>query len=119
MPAYPSSGDGGFAPITYQVRLIVTGLDDTFRCACLPCDPVACPNAVCFVQEIEPKFGTWADVESLAERYDLCLEFMVSALHSTGWLRQRIRPHFVNRCWLRDNISCSLAATHKHVRKHM
>ena len=46
LPPFPSSGDRGFAPLTYA--------------------------------EIDPRFGTWADIEHLAERHDLLLDLMIN-----------------------------------------
>ncbi|KAK9837666.1 hypothetical protein WJX74_002520 [Apatococcus lobatus] len=46
LPFYPSSGDGGFAPITYK--------------------------------EVDPEKGTWSDIDRLAKKYDLMVEFMVN-----------------------------------------
>ena len=46
LPPYPSSGDRGFAPLTYF--------------------------------EIDPRFGTWADVRRIARKVDLLLDVMVN-----------------------------------------
>ena len=46
LPPFPSSGDRGFAPLTYF--------------------------------EIEPRFGTWGDVERIASRHDVVLDLMVN-----------------------------------------
>jgi sucrose phosphorylase len=48
LPPFPSSGDRGFAPLTYG--------------------------------EIDPRFGTWADVEHIARRHDVLLDLMVNHL---------------------------------------
>jgi len=48
LPPFPSSGDRGFAPLTYA--------------------------------EIEPRFGTWADVERIATRHDVVLDVMINHL---------------------------------------
>lgn len=48
LPPFPSSGDRGFAPITYD--------------------------------EIESTFGTWADIERIAGRYDVVLDVMINHL---------------------------------------
>jgi len=48
LPPFPSSGDRGFAPITYH--------------------------------EIEPRFGTWADIKSISERHDVLLDLMINHL---------------------------------------
>jgi sucrose 6(F)-phosphate phosphorylase len=46
LPPFPSSGDRGFAPMTYD--------------------------------EIEPAFGSWADIERLASRCDVLLDVMIN-----------------------------------------
>jgi sucrose phosphorylase len=46
LPPFPSSGDRGFAPMTYD--------------------------------EIEPAFGSWADIERLASRRDVMLDVMIN-----------------------------------------
>ena len=46
LPPFPSSGDRGFAPITYR--------------------------------EIEPRFGTWADVERIGQSHGVLLDLMVN-----------------------------------------
>ncbi len=46
LPPFPSSGDRGFAPLTYR--------------------------------EIDPRFGSWADVRRIAERHDVLLDVMVN-----------------------------------------
>jgi len=46
LPPFPSSGDRGFAPLTYQ--------------------------------EIDPQFGTWADIERIGQRHDVLLDLMVN-----------------------------------------
>ncbi len=46
LPPFPSSGDRGFAPLTYR--------------------------------QIDPSFGSWADVEHLAQRHDVVLDLMVN-----------------------------------------
>ena len=46
LPPFPSSGDRGFAPLTYR--------------------------------EIDPRFGSWADVEHIAQRHDVVLDLMVN-----------------------------------------
>ncbi len=46
LPPFPSSGDRGFAPLTYG--------------------------------EIDPRFGSWVDVEHIAERHDVLLDLMVN-----------------------------------------
>jgi sucrose phosphorylase len=46
LPPFPSSGDRGFAPLTYR--------------------------------ELDPRFGTWADIESLAHDHDVVLDVMVN-----------------------------------------
>ncbi len=46
LPPFPSSGDRGFAPLTYL--------------------------------EIEPAFGSWADIRRLGKKYDILLDLMVN-----------------------------------------
>ncbi|MFN8621636.1 MAG: sucrose phosphorylase [Chloroflexota bacterium] len=46
LPPFPSSGDRGFAPLTYR--------------------------------EIEPRFGSWADIRALATHHDVLLDLMVN-----------------------------------------
>ncbi|HEX2981215.1 MAG TPA: sucrose phosphorylase [Anaerolineaceae bacterium] len=46
LPPFPSTGDRGFAPVTYR--------------------------------EIDPRFGSWADVRRLSEKHDILLDFMVN-----------------------------------------
>jgi sucrose phosphorylase len=46
LPPFPSSGDRGFAPLTYQ--------------------------------EIDPQFGTWADIERIGQRHGVLLDLMVN-----------------------------------------
>lgn len=46
LPPFPSSGDRGFAPLTYL--------------------------------EIEPKFGTWEDISSIGENFDVLVDLMVN-----------------------------------------
>jgi sucrose 6(F)-phosphate phosphorylase len=46
LPPYPSSGDRGFAPLTYL--------------------------------EIEPKFGSWEDIEIISRNFDILLDLMVN-----------------------------------------
>src|SRR5687768_5053095 len=46
LPPFPSSGDRGFAPITYR--------------------------------EIEPRFGTWADIERIGQSHDVLIDLMVN-----------------------------------------
>ena len=46
LPPFPSSGDRGFAPLTYG--------------------------------EIDPRFGTWADIAGIAARHDVLLDLMIN-----------------------------------------
>jgi sucrose phosphorylase len=46
LPPFPSSGDRGFAPITYR--------------------------------DLDPRFGSWADIRALADRHDVLLDVMVN-----------------------------------------
>lgn len=48
LPFFPSSGDRGFAPLTYET--------------------------------VDPAFGTWEDVDALAQKYELMFDFMVNHL---------------------------------------
>lgn len=48
LPFYPSSGDRGFSPMTYQA--------------------------------VEPRFGTWKDIEALSQEYELMYDFMINHL---------------------------------------
>jgi sucrose phosphorylase len=48
LPPFPSSGDRGFAPLTYA--------------------------------EIDPRFGSWADIDRLAKRHDVLLDLMINHL---------------------------------------
>lgn len=50
LPPFPSSGDRGFAPLTYL--------------------------------EIEPGFGTWDDIRSIGERFDILVDVMVNHISS-------------------------------------
>ena len=46
LPPFPSTGDRGFAPVTYR--------------------------------EIDPKLGTWQDIQKLSATHDVLLDFMVN-----------------------------------------
>ena len=46
LPPFPSSGDRGFAPLTYA--------------------------------EIDPRFGSWVDIDHLAQRHDVLLDLMIN-----------------------------------------
>ena len=46
LPPFPSSGDRGFAPLTYF--------------------------------SIDEKFGSWADIEKIGQKYDVLLDLMVN-----------------------------------------
>jgi sucrose phosphorylase len=48
LPPYPSSGDRGFAPLTYR--------------------------------QIDPRFGTWDNIERIAETHDVLLDVMINHL---------------------------------------
>jgi sucrose phosphorylase len=48
LPPFPSSGDRGFAPLTYS--------------------------------DIDPRLGTWRDIERIAERHDVLLDVMINHL---------------------------------------
>lgn len=57
LPFYPSSGDRGFSPLTYE--------------------------------EVDPQFGTWEDIDKIAEDYELMYDFMINHL-------SRRSPQFLN-----------------------
>jgi sucrose 6(F)-phosphate phosphorylase len=61
LPPFPSSGDRGFAPLTYG--------------------------------EIDPRFGTWADVEHLAQRHDVLLDLMINHLSRRSAEFEDFRAH--------------------------
>jgi len=46
LPPFPSSGDRGFAPLTYE--------------------------------DIDSRFGTWADIQRIGARYDVMLDVMIN-----------------------------------------
>jgi sucrose phosphorylase len=46
LPPFPSSGDRGFAPLTYD--------------------------------EIDPRFGTWADIERIGQNHDVLIDLMIN-----------------------------------------
>jgi sucrose phosphorylase len=48
LPFFPSSGDRGFAPLTYE--------------------------------QVDPEFGTWEDIDSIAKDYELMFDFMINHL---------------------------------------
>ena len=48
LPFFPSSGDRGFAPVTYE--------------------------------KVDPKFGTWEDIQNLSQNYELMYDFMINHL---------------------------------------
>lgn len=57
LPPFPSSGDRGFAPLTYL--------------------------------EIDPRFGSWADIRQLGEEYDIAVDLMVNHI-------SRQSPYFLD-----------------------
>jgi sucrose phosphorylase len=60
LPPFPSSGDRGFAPLTYL--------------------------------EIEPAFGTWADIRRIAETTDVMLDLMVNHIsRQSPWFQDFLR----------------------------
>lgn len=66
LPFFPSSGDRGFAPLTYQ--------------------------------EVEPAFGSWEDVDRLAENYELMFDFMINHLsRQSVFFRDFVRKHQESR----------------------
>lgn len=61
LPPFPSSGDRGFAPLTYG--------------------------------EIDPRFGTWADVEHLAHGHDVLLDLMINHISRRSVEFEDFRAH--------------------------
>jgi sucrose 6(F)-phosphate phosphorylase len=61
LPPFPSSGDRGFAPITYR--------------------------------EIDPAFGTWADIQALATEHDVLLDLMVNHISRRSVEFQDFQEH--------------------------
>lgn len=62
LPFFPSSGDRGFAPLTYE--------------------------------EVEPAFGTWADVEAIAKDRELMFDFMINHLsRRSGEFQDFVQNH--------------------------
>ena len=61
LPPFPSSGDRGFAPLTYG--------------------------------EIDPRFGTWADVTHLAQGHDVLLDLMINHLSRRSVEFEDFRKH--------------------------
>ncbi len=61
LPPFPSSGDRGFAPLTYG--------------------------------EIDPRFGTWADVEHLAQGHDVLLDLMINHISRRSVEFEDFRAH--------------------------
>lgn len=57
LPPFPSSGDRGFAPLTYR--------------------------------EIEPRFGSWADIRQLGQDFDIAIDLMVNHI-------SRQSPYFLD-----------------------
>ena len=61
LPPFPSSGDRGFAPLTYL--------------------------------EIEPRFGTWEDIQRIGEKYDILLDLMVNHISAKSAFFQDFLKH--------------------------
>jgi sucrose phosphorylase len=61
LPPFPSSGDRGFAPLTYGA--------------------------------IDPRFGTWADVEHLAQEHDVLLDLMINHISRRSVEFEDFRAH--------------------------
>jgi sucrose phosphorylase len=61
LPPFPSSGDRGFAPLTYQ--------------------------------EIDPRFGTWDDIERIAASHDVLLDVMINHLSRASAEFQDFQRH--------------------------
>jgi sucrose phosphorylase len=64
LPPFPSSGDRGFAPLTYF--------------------------------EIEPKFGTWEDIELIGKKHDILLDLMVNHISRKSEFFQDFLKHGQN-----------------------
>lgn len=62
LPFFPSSGDRGFAPLTYE--------------------------------EVDPVFGSWEEVDALAEKYELMFDFMINHLsRQSEYFKDFIEKH--------------------------
>jgi sucrose phosphorylase len=60
LPPFPSSGDRGFAPLTYL--------------------------------EIEPEFGTWDDIKTISENFDVMLDLMVNHIsRQSAWFQDYLK----------------------------
>lgn len=64
LPPFPSSGDRGFAPLTYF--------------------------------DIEPSFGTWADIKKIGEKHDVLLDLMVNHISKNSLYFQDFLQHGKN-----------------------
>jgi len=67
LPFYPSSGDRGFAPLTYE--------------------------------EVDPQFGTWADVTELSREYQLTADFMINHISRRSSYFQDYLAHGPNSAY--------------------
>lgn len=62
LPFFPSSGDRGFAPLTYE--------------------------------QVDPAFGDWEDIDTLAEKYELMFDFMINHLsRQSEYFKDFIEKH--------------------------
>ena len=67
LPPFPSSGDRGFAPLTYD--------------------------------EIDPRFGSWADIERLAQHHDIILDLMINHISRRSVYAQDYMQHGDESPW--------------------
>ena len=63
LPPFPSSGDRGFAPLTYE--------------------------------RVDPRFGTWADLERIATDHDLLLDVMINHISRESPEFQDFQRHVI------------------------
>jgi len=67
LPPFPSSGDRGFAPLSYD--------------------------------EIDPRFGSWADMERLAQDHDIILDLMINHISRRSVFAQDYMQHGDESPW--------------------
>jgi len=77
LPPFPSSGDRGFAPLTYL--------------------------------EIEPKFGSWEDIKTIGEHYDVLVDLMINhismkSLYFQNFLRMGRKSEYADLFITLDKI---------------
>lgn len=75
LPFFPSSGDRGFAPMTYR--------------------------------EIDPAFGDWSDMKTLAENYELMYDYMINHISTSSEYFRTLWKKVMNR----RTRHCSLTLT--------